>query len=213
MRARLLAANGHYEKAIETAKQTPGSEGWAARAIIHTMRSESELALEASTAGLAEPLLLNTMKQLFLILRARAQFNLAIGKLSSTEPEAMIPPTGPVGTNVGLLREAWQDILDVARSLRSSGWPSNTEFIADIWAATASILGKQQDALPLLTEAANARPNLPALHVALENIAAQVSDFPLALAANARNRTGALRRGARHGRQRDASTCSSRKAR
>lgn len=123
---------------------------------------------------------------MFLILRARARFNLAIGKLPSTDPEAVIPPTGPVGTNVDLLREAWRDILDVARSLRSSGWPSNTEFIADIWAATASILGKQHDALPLLTEAANARPNLPALQVALENIAAHVSDFPLALAANAR---------------------------
>lgn len=186
MRARLLAANGHYEKAIETAQKTPGSEGWAARAIIHTMRSESELTLEACTAGLATPHLLNTTKQLFLILRARARFNLAIGKLPSTDPEAVIPPTGPVGTNVDLLREAWRDILDVARSLRSSGWPSNTEFIADIWAATASILGKQHDALPLLTEAANARPNLPALQVALENIAAHVSDFPLALAANAR---------------------------
>lgn len=186
MRARLLAASGHYEKALEIAQQTQGSEGCAARAVIYTMKSESELALEACAAGLAEPHLRDSAKQLFLILRARARFNLAIGELPSTELETVIPPTGPVGTNVNLLRVAWQDILVAVRSLRLSGWPSNIEFIADIWAGTALILGKQRDALPLLSEAAVSCPNLLAIQGALETIATHAHEFPLALEANAR---------------------------
>lgn len=186
IRARLLAASGRYEDALKTAEQTSGSEGWAARSIIHSMLSEWRLALEACTAGLAEPHLRDRAKQLFFVIRARARFNLAIGRFSSAEPGTIIPPTGPIDTNLSLLREAWQDILVAVSSLRSSGWTSNTELIADIWGATALILGKQHDALPLLTEAAASRPNMSVLQVALETLATHISNFSLALEANAR---------------------------
>lgn len=186
MRARLLAASGQYEDAVETAKQASGSDGWAAQAIIYTMQSESELALEACTAGLDEPHLRDNSKLLFHILRARALFSLAIGKLPSVGSESIMPPTGPAGTDANKLREAWQEILAAVRLLRSSGWTSNVELIVDIWVGAALILGKQRDAFPLLREAADARPSMPFLQVGLETVAFHNSDFALALAANAR---------------------------
>lgn len=186
MRARLLAASGQYENAVETAKQASGSDGWAAQAIIHTMQSESELALVACAAGLAEPHLSDNSKLLFHILNARSLFSLAVGKLPSASPESVMPPTGPAGTDTNKLREAWQEILAAVRLLRSSGWTSNVELIVDIWVGAALILGKQRDALPLLREAADARPTMPSLQVALETVAFHNSDLALALVANAR---------------------------
>lgn len=186
MRARLLAASGKYEEAVETAKQASGSDGWAAQAIIRTMQAESELALEACMVGLAEPHLRDNSKQLFHILKARALFGLAVGKLPSAGHESVMPPTGPAGTDANKLRDAWQEILVAVRMLRSSGWTSNIELIVDIWVGAALILGKQRDVLPLLREAADARPTMPTLQVGLETVAFHNSDYALALIANAR---------------------------
>lgn len=186
MRARLLAASGKYEEAVEFARQASGSDGWAAQAIIRTMQAESALALEACTAGLTEPHLRDNSKQLFHILKARALFHLAVGKLSSSGIDSVMPPTGPAGTDVNKLRDAWQEILVAVRMLRSSGWTSNVELVVDIWVGAALILGKQRDALPLLREAADARPTMPSLQIGLETVAFHNSDYALALIANAR---------------------------
>ncbi|HYE33826.1 DUF4365 domain-containing protein [Methylocaldum sp.] len=186
MRARLLAAEGRYAEAVEEARLTPGSDGWSALAITHTMQLEHNLVIEACDSGLRELYLRDVTKQLFLIMRSRAYFSLAIGAAALDAPETYLPLSGPAGADIGLLRNAWEDMQAAVDSLRASGWPSNIEFLADIWAATASMLGRQDDILPVLTEAASARPVFPTLQFALESIAVQCGDFSLALTANAR---------------------------
>jgi hypothetical protein len=71
------------------------------------------------------------------------------------------------------------------------------EFLADIWSAAASILGKQREVLPLLTQAAETRQNVQSLQAALEIIAVQCGEADVALLANGRQPTtdtGTLRR-------------------
>lgn len=197
IRARLIAAEGRFEEAHKIAGAISGADGWIAQAIIHTMQSESEQALAACESGLAEPRLRDSSKQLFLIIRARARFSLAVGKIEFDGPEAYLPMSGPAGTDPSKLRDAWSDIVAAVESLRASGWPANVEFIADIWAGVASMLGRQRDILPLLAEAAKTQPTLHMLQSALENIAAQCDEWENALAANARlpeSETRTLRR-------------------
>ena len=197
IRARLIAAEGQFEEAHKIAGAISGEDGWTARAIIHTMQSESEQALAACESGLAEPRLRDSTKQLFLIIRARARFGLAVGKIEFDGPEAYLPMSGPAGTDPATLYDAWSDLVAAVESLRASGWPANVEFIADVWAGVASMLGRQRDALPLLAEAAKARPTLHMLQSALENISAQCDEWETALAANARlpeSETRTLRR-------------------
>lgn len=197
IRARLTAAEGQFEEAHRIARAISGADGWIAQAIIHTMQSESEQALAACESGLADPRLRDSSKQLFLVIRARARFSLAVGKIEFDGPEAYLPMSGPAGADPARLHDAWSDIVTAVESLRASGWPANVEFIADIWAGVASMLGRQRDILPLLAEAAKTQPTLHMLQSALENIAAQCDEWENALAANARlpeSETRTLRR-------------------
>ena len=60
---------------------------------------------------------------------------------------------------------------------------SNIEFLADIWAAAAIILGRHEDVLPETLDAARKRPAIVGLQTCLEQIAVQCGRFDLALEA------------------------------
>ncbi len=98
----------------------------------------------------------------------------------------MLPPSGRSGIDPLLVKDAWDAIQDAVDVLREAGWSSNIEHLADIWGATASILGKQKVVLPELAAAARLRPHLSNLQGALESVAAQCGDFAVALEANDR---------------------------
>jgi tetratricopeptide (TPR) repeat protein len=185
MRARLIAAEGRYSEALEIANASTGVEGWVAKAIIHMMQGHYNDVVTASNNGLDQPQIRDSSKQLFLILRARAKFALAMGD-EFKGSQVTFPISGPIGANISLLQSAWLDIVAAVESLRSAGWPSNVEFIADVWSATASMLGRQRDALPFLTEAGQVRPSLPNLQAALESIAVLSDKGDIALEANER---------------------------
>jgi tetratricopeptide (TPR) repeat protein len=187
IRARLTAAEGRYKDAIAITDPIEGPERHFARAIIFSMQSKWNESIDACEAGLNDRLTRSATKQLFLILRARARFSMALGAIDfGVEPEMILPISGPAGTSPDLLRAAWNDIAEAITAFRSAGWPTNVEFISDLWPALAGMLGLQKQTLPLLKEAGAARPTLRILQLGLETIAAQVGDFGLALEANAR---------------------------
>lgn len=187
MRARLTAAEGRYDDAIAITDSIDGLEKHIARAIIFSMQAGWDESIQECEAGLIERPLRATTKQLFLILRARARFSKAIGPIDfGNKEESYLPAPGPAGTNVSLLHSAWTDIAEAITALRSAGWPGNVELLSDMWSATATMLGLQKQALPVMAEAAAARPTLSTLQAGLESLAAQAGEFKLALAANAR---------------------------
>jgi tetratricopeptide (TPR) repeat protein len=193
IRSRLLAAAGKTAEALAVARSIGGYEGLAAEAIIHTMHSASQQAIDACDAGLAQPNLPETTRQLFLILRARGRFRLALRPWFATDGGSVLPLSGPADADIEQLRAAWPDIETAALSLRRSGWPMNIEFLADVWSSTAAILGEQDQTLPLLAEAATARPHLAAVQGALESLAVQCGDLRIALIANNRQPPSATR--------------------
>lgn len=186
MRARLMAAEGRYEDAIAEIQSIEGMEMLIAKAIIISMQAKWEDLLSTCDHALVQSPIRENAKQLFLILRARAKFFLAIGDDASSYSNKVLPLSGPVGTNLTLLRNSWIDIATAITSLRHSGWPSNVELLCDIWSETASILGLQKSTIPLLEEAADARPSIALLQVALEALSVQTGNLKIALQANER---------------------------
>lgn len=184
-KSRVLAAEGRFEEALAVADRIIGPEHHAARALANTMFCKPEDALKDCETGLALSDLPDNTRQLFLVLRARAKFSIAVP--SSLAPEGdILPPSGLAGIVPSHLKDAWDAIQDAIDILREAGWSSNIELLADIWCATASMLGKQSLLLPELAGAARLRPHLTSLQGALESIAAQCGDFPTALQANER---------------------------
>lgn len=184
-KSRVLAAEGKRDDAIEVADRISGPERQAARALANTMFSAPGDALQDCDSGLALPDLPDNTRQLLLLLRARAKFSLAQVSASALEGDTL-PPSGVAEVDPSLVKEAWAAIQDAVDCLREAGWSSNIEHLADIWGATASILGKQKELLPELAAAARLRPYLPNLQGALESVAAQCGDFAVALEANDR---------------------------
>ena len=78
------------------------------------------------------------------------------------------------------------DIVEALTALRAAGWPANVEMLSDLWSSTATMLGLQDEAVPLMAEAARARPSLRGLQSGLESMAAQAGQFDIALEANLR---------------------------
>ncbi len=187
MRARLTAAEGRFEDAITITESIDGLPRHIARAIIFSMQARWDEAEVECDAGLTKTPLRQATKQLFLILRARSRFSKAIGPVDfGGKEEGYLPAPGPVGTDVSMLHKAWIDIVEVITALRASGWTVNVELVTDMWGAAATILGLQEEALPLMEEAATARPSLRTLQASLESMAAQAGKFEVALKANSR---------------------------
>ena len=185
MRARVLAAEGKFTEAMECTNSFQGVESLMAKAIIHCMQSEFEQTLDVCEKGLQQSEAIKYGRQLFLMLRARARFSLALN-LASSDHEIQLPPSGPARTNLDLLPGVWEDVLDAITEFQRVGWPPNIDYLADIWSASAIMLGKQKEALPLIKSAGNARPHLSNLQRALELVACHCGDLKLALEANMR---------------------------
>ncbi len=187
MRARLIAAESRYDDAIAVSEGIAGVERNIARAIIFSMQGRWDETISECEAGRTHTPLRQTTKQLFLILSARSRFSKAIGTVNfGAAKEGYLPAPGPAGTDVSLLHKAWEDIAEAITALRSAGWPGNVEMLGDIWSATATMLGFQDQAVPLMVEAAKARPTLRTLQAGLESMAAQAGQFEIALEANER---------------------------
>lgn len=203
VKARLLAASQKYDQAIALLDTLDGTESHAARAIIETMYSSPERAREACMDGIASEKLGAPSRLLFMILRARAQFKIALKSAHLDESnnfdseEETIPISGPVGVDVIALREAWADIQDAVCELDEIRWVSNGEFVIDIWIAAAGMLGKLEQTLPRVLAVARLKPHEAEFQSAAETIAAQCGDFQAALEANSRlpkSTTNSLRR-------------------
>jgi tetratricopeptide (TPR) repeat protein len=192
VKARLLAVSHKRAEAIALLDSFDGAESLAARAVVETMFSNPEQALQACIDGIALEEKGESTRLLFLILRARARFNIAIrrarGEASSDGDleDEVFPPSGPIGVDAAALREAWVDIEEAVAALEEIRWASNAEFVIDLWIATASMLGKQEQILARVLAVAQQHPQQTALQSAAETLAAQCSDFQSALEANGR---------------------------
>ena len=184
-RSRVLAAEGKLPEALAVADQIDGAERHSSKALAYTMFGKPNEALAECDLGLATKGLADNTRQLFLVLRARAKFAVCQPK-PFVDGGELIPPSGSSGIDGALVRQAWDAIEDALVPLRDAGWSSNVDLVADIWAATASILGKQKLVLPEMITIAKLRPSYAGVQAALESIAAQCGDFATALEASDR---------------------------
>jgi tetratricopeptide (TPR) repeat protein len=198
IKARILGAEKRFEEAENILAAFSGIEQLSAKAIIHTMQAQAAEVITTCDVGLALPNVKDSTRLLFVILKARAQFNLAVdGKPSAANGEVRVPLAGKPSTNLGLLSMAWDGMILAMDRLRASGWTANTEFVADIFCAAASILDRQEQALSMLSEAAEHREGLATLQSSVESLAAQTGNYELAILANGRqiqSSTAKLRR-------------------
>jgi tetratricopeptide (TPR) repeat protein len=96
------------------------------------------------------------------------------------------PLSGPVGLDFEAAHEAWALSSKCLQDLRETGWPPNTELLTPVAVASACAVGAQSEALRLMREAAEARPEYIEVQRDLELIAISANNSEVALEANLR---------------------------
>lgn len=191
VKARLFAVENRDDEAEAILASFSGSEQLSTKAIFRTMRSRWQETIDICNEGLAAADVKEATRLLYLILKSRAQFHLAAG-VDPSNSNLGLPLTGRVTCDLALLAVAWEGMTAALEGLRTSGWPANTEFVADVFCATASILQKEEEALNILMVGAEKRHDMPALQRAVESLAAQTERYDVALIANSRQPSNSL---------------------
>ncbi|MEM5345798.1 DUF4365 domain-containing protein [Paraburkholderia azotifigens] len=185
--ARILAAEGDSAGAVGVLSSLDRALALPTLGIIASMQARHEDTIAICDEGLAQPELPFRHQQLFFILRARAKFFISMPEDVRNAGDYFIAAwSGPAALDARLLRSAWNDIVQAVTLMREAGWPSNVEFIADIWGATALMLGRADEAIGFAKEAAAARPHIESVQRTLELLAVNIEDYDSALAANER---------------------------
>ena len=187
---RVLAAARRYEEADAKLRTLAPGKGLTEKAIVATMRGNTQAAISVCTEGLADPYVNDNARQLFHLLRARALFNEALHLSPSERGDYVVPVFGPSNVDIEKLNRAWADIERTAQLMRTAGWPTNVEFLSDIWGVGANILGRQEEILPDVLDAARKRPGLPGIQGCLERVAVQCGRPDLVLEAVGRQPEG-----------------------
>ncbi len=120
------------------------------------------------------------------LVAARACWQQALSTATVAADAHEMPLTGAPGLDPEAALAAWSLSEACLRGLKGLGWSPNVELLAPIAVASAAAVGRHQDALALLREAAAARPEYPELQENLELLAIGAGDQDVALEANAR---------------------------
>jgi hypothetical protein len=190
--ARVLAASGDLAGARAKLATLAPKEAINEKAIVATMQGDTAAVISICGEGLADPYLQENSRQLLLLLRARAHFGEALD-LRADHGDFVIPAYGPSHIDLPKLHSAWADIEATVDLMRTAGWPTNIEHLADIWGTAAIILGRHDEVLNDVLEASRRRPGLPELQHCLERVATVCGRSDLALEAIERQPPGADR--------------------
>ncbi|WP_322007604.1 DUF4365 domain-containing protein [Paraburkholderia tropica] len=187
MLARILAAEGDSSGATSALASLNRERVLPTLGIIASMQARHDDTITICDEGLARTELPARHQQLFYLLRARAKFAISMPEDVRSAGDYFIAAwSGPAKLEARILRSAWSDIVQALNLMREAGWPGNVEFIADIWGATALMLGRADETYALAKEAAATRPHIEVLQRTLELLAVNLEDYNTAQAANER---------------------------
>lgn len=142
--------------------------------------------IELAVAAESDPDLLRADLTCVQLVAARAAWSGATENVTLLNDLNELPLSGAIGTDLDLAEKSWCLTQKCLRGLREAGWPPNTDVLAPVVCAVASLLGKEAEAIQLLADASAARPEYLDLQRNFELLAVGSDATELALAANRR---------------------------
>lgn len=175
---------------FDTASQTIARIRQPRRAIptlilLSGQHSWAEVQIQADRA-LSQPGLSTQDSVRLNLIAACACWQQALVSASLSPDDTEMPLPGPPGLDVRAAQAAWRYSAACLRGLKELGWPPNVELLAPVAVASATAIGRQEHALPMLKEAAAERPEYIILQENLELLAISSGDHEAALEANSR---------------------------
>ena len=120
------------------------------------------------------------------LVAARACWSQALSTAAIAPDKAEMPLTGLPGIDLDAAKAAWAFSKDCLLDLKKLGWQPNVEILAPIAMASAAAIGRHDEALPLVREAASSRPEYQELQENVELLAIGAGNIEVATEANLR---------------------------
>lgn len=156
--AKIHALNQEFAAARRALESVPRPKANIIELIVSIVEGDwSRVIVEAEDArnfGISTPV------QSFLIdvLEARAHFQLAMGPMEWPESgDLIIPAAGVAGMKTDALRMAYGVSLAAMYKAQVLRWPAATAHLLDVFPISAQLLGRSEEALPLLASLGRAR--------------------------------------------------------
>ncbi len=184
---RVQVALGRFEEAHATIARTSEDRRLVSRLVALSGEGKWEEVGSLASAELAAGKLSVYDRIACRLIAARGAWERALAPAATRHgDDEEFPLAGPPGLNFEVAQEAWALSAQCLQDLRETGWPPNTELLAPVAVASACAVGKQSEALPLMREAAQARPEYGDVQKHLELLAISDDEPKVALEANLR---------------------------
>ncbi|MBD8532022.1 MULTISPECIES: DUF4365 domain-containing protein [unclassified Massilia] len=183
---RILVLLKHYQEAESCIERISPPRQMVSKLILLASQAQWNMIIELALQVSHDRAIPENDQIAIQLLAARAAWSKALEALPATALADETPLSGPVGIKHETVKIAWQFALACLDGLRASGWPLNIELLAPIVCAAAGVIGLQQVAIAILSEAGDARPEYQELHYYIELLAISVGDSATALKSNLR---------------------------
>jgi len=182
MKARLLAMSGRFDEARKIIKGYPQEKIALTIPTISIIEHDWNRAIdeieELSSIQIMQP----KAKFWLVLLKARAYFERALRDVPRKEDEELfVPSVGLPKIDKIALKDAYDWSLKAMKEAQKLNWPTNVDYVLDIFAISSMIFEKMDSSLSLLTDFALAKPHLTKTREMVSRLAIQFGQPKIAL--------------------------------
>lgn len=158
VQSKAYALDREFGRAREALSPFPPEKTIISRMIISVVENDWLRVLSEVQEAKANPSLREKPRFWVSTLEARAHFELAFEKVKRPEGDYIVPASGLPGIEYNSLRAAYVSSLEAVLGAQRLNWPVHVKHLLDVFPISSMLLGKNQEALPLLSAMALARP-------------------------------------------------------
>lgn len=175
LKAKLYALEGDFERARGLLARLTENKSATTFVVVSVLERSWKRALSEVESGRSITTLTDRGRYWLDVLEARSHFELALEGVARPEDKPfVIPASGMAGIDYWQLQFAYDASLRAMLAAQRLGWPVDTQYLLDVFPASAMLLGHATDALPLLIALALARPKVTTIREVASKFAIQL---------------------------------------
>lgn len=174
LKAKILALNGSFDEARKLLEPFPVDKSLMTMAVISIVEHDWDRAIAEIENCRTRPSMRENQLLWLSALEAKSHLQAALTGVSRpTEGNFVIPSVGLPGIDYSRLRLAYEASMKVMTAGQRLNWPANIQYVMDVLPISSMLLGRTEEALPLMAACAFARPTISSIREVVAKFAVQ----------------------------------------
>lgn len=156
--AKLHSLNGHFDEARQVLQSVPANKRAITSLVVSVVQADWPRVLSEAAKFRASATLTQVQSLSVLVMEARAHFQQALGPTPWPDNgDFIIPSAGLPYMDMEAMRRAYDASVHAMQLAQVLRWPATTQHLLDVFPISAMVLGKIDQAMPLLAALGQAR--------------------------------------------------------